>query len=364
VIKKIINIFSRPVVLNYTLPLVMIYLVIGTVAQKYIGLFEATKIFFSSYILWIGFLPLPGLPVLLGLIFINLVFKLVFKSPWTTKNLGVILTHIGVMLLLLGGVFTALFSEEGYVDLAQGDKKSYVSDYHIRQFVVLDNQDREIFAINHSDLKQHNVIPLANLNLELKIKEHCQNCKIEKRSESDDTHKGMAQFMRLDRGKLDREDEKNMAGVTFSIKGSDNKGTYLTLENVPKLPEITIDGREYRFALRRQQRQLPFTVELLNFKKEMYPGTDLAKSYSSRVRIIDRDMAWESLISMNEPLRYKGYTLYQSSFIQTPQGDMTVLAVVKNAGRVFPYISGLALSLGILIHLFVRRQKGKKRAHA
>ncbi len=363
-IKKIINIFSRPVVLNYTLPLVMIYLVIGTIAQKYIGLFEATKIYFSSPVLWIGFLPLPGLPILLGLIFINLVFKLVFKSPWTIKNSGIIITHIGVMLLLLGGVFTALLSEEGYIDLAQGDKKSYVSDYHIRQLVVLDNEDREIFAINHNEIKAEDVVHLDELNLELKIQEHCQNCKIEKRLEGDDTHKGMAQFMRLDRVKLDHENEKNMAGVTFLIKGSDNDGTYLTLENVPKLPEITVDGDKYRFALRRQHRQLPFTVELLNFKKEMYPGTNLAKSYSSRVRIIDKDMTWESLISMNEPLRYKGYTLYQSSFIQTPQGDMTVLAVVKNAGRAFPYISGLALSFGILIHLFVRRQKGKKMSHA
>lgn len=359
-IKKVISIFSRPVILNYTLPLVMIYLVVGTIAQKYIGLFEATKIFFSSYVLWIGFVPLPGLPILLGLIFLNLVFKLLFKSPWTIKNSGIIITHIGVMLLLLGGVFTALLSEEGYVDLAQGDKKAYVSDYHIRQLVILDRENNEVVAINHNDLTQGDVIQLENLNIELDIKEHCQNCKIEKRVQGDNNYKGMAQFMRLDRGTLDREDEKNMAGVVFGVKGSDNDGTYLTLENVPKLPEITMGDNEYRFALRRQNRQLPFAIELLNFKKEMYPGTELAKSYSSRVRIIDNDMTWEALISMNEPLRYKGYTVYQSSFMTTPQGDMTVLAVVKNAGRAFPYISGLALSLGIIIHLFVRRKKAKK----
>lgn len=358
--KKIINIFSRPVILNYTLPLVMIYLTVGTVAQKYIGLYEATKIFFSSFILWVGFLPLPGLPILLGVLFLNLAFKLFFKSPWTFKNSGIIITHVGVMLLLLGGLFTAIFSQEGYMDLAQGDKKSSVRDYHTRQLVVLDQDDHEVVAIDHDQLNKNNIIHLAGQKIDLEVMEHCRNCKIERRGDVDGNYKGMAQYMRLNNKPLYHEDEENLAGVTFTLRGSDNDGVYLTLENVPKYPSIIINGDEYRFALRREKRDLPFTVELLKFKKEMYSGIEMAKSYSSRVRVIDGATTWEALISMNEPLRYKGYTLYQSSFMSTPQGDMTVLAVVKNVGRAFPYISGLALSLGIIIHLFVRRRKNKR----
>jgi len=85
----------------------------------------------------------------------------------------------------------------------------------------------------------------------------------------------------------------------------------------------------------------------------------MAKSYQSRVRIYDGKAQWESLISMNAPLRYKGYTFFQSSFIATPDGDISVLAVVWNAGRAFPYISGIAMCLGIILHMFVRRRKNK-----
>jgi cytochrome c biogenesis protein ResB len=153
------------------------------------------------------------------------------------------------------------------------------------------------------------------------------------------------------------EDEENMAGLTFAVKGEEIEDVYVVLENVPKLPEIEIAGETYRFELRKQRRTLPFQIELLEFRREMHPGTDLAKAYSSRVRITDGAAQWESLIRMNEPLRYKGYTLFQSSFIETPDGDISVLAVVWNAGRSFPYISGLVMCLGIIVHLFVRRKK-------
>ena len=57
---------------------------------------------------------------------------------------------------------------------------------------------------------------------------------------------------------------------------------------------------------------------------------------------------------MNEPLRYKGYTFFQSSFIEGPEGETTVLAVVKNYGRLFPYISSIIMCIGLLFHLSLK----------
>ena len=56
---------------------------------------------------------------------------------------------------------------------------------------------------------------------------------------------------------------------------------------------------------------------------------------------------------MNEPLRYKGYTLYQSSFIQGGGKETTVLSVVHNMGRMFPYISSIIICIGIVVHLLI-----------
>ena len=354
---KISETLARPAILHYVLPVVMLYLVIGTVAQKYIGLYEATKIFFSSPILMLGgFIPLPGLPLLIGLIFINLSFKLLFKSPWTWRNAGIIVTHIGVMLLLVGGLFTALFSSEGYIDLAPGQTKSFVTDYHTRVFVVMDNEGTIIKRFEHDALSVGQTLTIPTTPLKIEILEACRHCKIIARQDATDAYQGMAQHMSLQADTPRKLNEENFSGLTFAIKGSDNNGVYTVLEGIPKLPKVTADDKTYHIELRREQRKLPFRIELLEFKREMHPGTAMAKAYSSRVRIYDGDAQWESLIQMNEPLRYKGYSFFQSSFIETPSGDMSVLAVVWNAGRTFPYLSGIAVCLGMILHMFARRQ--------
>ena len=64
---------------------------------------------------------------------------------------------------------------------------------------------------------------------------------------------------------------------------------------------------------------------------------------------------------MNEPLRHKGYTFFQASFIDDSEVETTVLATVKNYGRLFPYISSIIMSIGLLIHLLVMMPKMVKR---
>lgn len=357
---RIIRTLSSPTMLHYVLPVLMLYLVAGTIAQKYIGLYEATNLFFSDLVFWLGPVPVPGLPVFIGLMIINLCFKLVLKSPWTIQNSGIIVTHISVLLLLLGGLLTMLMSEEGYIDLAEGEQKNVIADYHMRDFVILDGEGKELHAVHQKALAQDDVLEFAGYPFKINILGACRNCKITARQADDNTsYFGMAQYMQLSNDKLRLEDEMNMSGVTFALEGTDSDGVHLVIESVLKWPKFVAAGKEYQIALRKQQRRLPFRVELLDFKREIHPGTALAKSYQSRVRIHDDDAQWESLISMNEPLRYKGYTFFQSSFLETANGDVSVLAVVLNAGRTFPYLSGIVLCIGLLVHLWARRTKPK-----
>ncbi len=50
---------------------------------------------------------------------------------------------------------------------------------------------------------------------------------------------------------------------------------------------------------------------------------------------------------------------YQSSFLENKFSDISVLAVVKNYGRLFPYISSIIMCIGILIHLILKIPKNK-----
>ncbi len=359
--RKIYTLLCGPKLLHFALPAVMIYLIVGTVAQKYIGLYQATRQFFSSPIFWLGDFPLPGMPVFLALIFVNLTFKLIFKSPWDKGSSGIILTHIGAMLLLLGGLFTAFFSTEGYMVLPLEVKNATVSDYHIREFVIMDEDDNIVFLRNHKDIQIGDIIRIDGVAFHVTILEACQNCDITARENKTDNHKGMAQHMQLSSAPLRQKNEENVAGMTLQITNNDTVDIHTIIEDVPRTPEAISGGKTYRFSLRRESRQLPFSVELIDFKKDTHPGTTMAKSYRSTVLIKDGNSVWESVISMNEPLRYKGYTFFQSSFIATPQGDISVLAVVWNVGRAFPYISGLTMCIGLILHLVIRRRTKKNK---
>lgn len=360
--QKINDFLSSAKLLHFTLPVLMVYLILGTVAQKYIGLYQATNIFFAAPIIWVyDVFPLPGMPVIVAMIFVNLLFKIIFKSPWKKHNAGIILTHIGAMLLLLGGLFTALYSSEGYMDLVESETSAIVSDYHDREFVIVNEETNEVVErYDHAQLYEGQHIKFNTFPIDIKILEYCQNCEITARSEEEKTpaHQSMALHMKLVAKEKEKNDEENFAGMAFSYSLGKFKQIHTILEEVPQHPRITIENVNYRFELRRAQRVLPFEVQLLDFKKENYPGTQMAKSYSSRVLIKDNGTSWESVISMNEPLRYKGYTFFQSSFARTQSGeDVSVLAVVWNAGRAFPYISGIVMCIGLLMHLFIRKRK-------
>ena len=86
----------------------------------------------------------------------------------------------------------------------------------------------------------------------------------------------------------------------------------------------------------------------------------MPKSFSSDINLIENMIPRHVLIKMNEPLRHRGYTFYQASFLEGELSDISVLAVVKNYGRLFPYISSIIMCIGILMHLILRIPRNKE----
>ena len=86
----------------------------------------------------------------------------------------------------------------------------------------------------------------------------------------------------------------------------------------------------------------------------------MPKSFSSDINLIENMIPRHVLIKMNEPLRHRGYTFYQASFLEGELSDISVLAVVKNYGRLFPYISSIIMCIGILMHLILKIPRNKE----
>jgi cytochrome c biogenesis protein ResB len=104
---------------------------------------------------------------------------------------------------------------------------------------------------------------------------------------------------------------------------------------------------------------LGFPIELRKFDIDRYQGTRKAMEYKSIVSVPNIE---SHQISMNEPLKYNGFTIYQASFEEDPntgQPVASVFSVNQDPGRWIKYLGSFIMSLGIVL-LFYYKKKAKK----
>lgn len=382
---------AQPDILFFTLPLLMGLLVVGTLAQKTIGIYAAEKQFFGAFLYWLGPLPLPAGLSLMGIFLINLTAKFFFKSEWSWHRAGSLLAHFGVLLLILGAIVTTLTAREGYVALNPLETSRTITDYHGRNLVVRAVEPKSegghkaappLLTLAHEKLKDGLKLGQAEgLPFDLTITKYCFHCEISRRDVSEQagwTRPG--KFMMLNKAPADPQDEKNMTGIEFEIKSGppldsdqpnseqhsehpqDTGTKYLTFDGFPKPPVITHGGKTYQISIERTTRPLPFSIKLNRFTREFHPGTQMERAFASDVTIIDpgHKIEFPVRIEMNAPLRYRGYTIYQSSFDVADGVESTVLSIVENKGQIFPYISSIIIACGLLFHLVRRMRRSKK----
>ncbi len=157
--------------------------------------------------------------------------------------------------------------------------------------------------------------------------------------------------------------------------------TYVEKERFSKATQSAVqfeyDGEEYwlglnsivrffskskAYVLSYGQVQIPlgFNVYLKKFNVGRYQGTKRASSYASDVFV--KDLGF-STISMNNPLKHNGFTLYQASFSENESGQPTasVLSVNKDPGRWWKYLGCLIMVFGICHLFFYKKWIGKRK---
>ena len=367
-VEKILKIISSPLIFSYTVLWLIVLVFFGTIEQKDIGLYASQMKYFSSYyFLFLNFIPLPGGRLIIALMTVNLFSSLFKKNLWRLKKIGIIIVHVGGLLLLLGGGITAYFSSEGNMVIAEGEKANHVNDYHTMELTFVNTSLEDSLEYTVFDaplLNVGNKITYDDFGIEIDIIDMIENVRIENRiSPADPIYKGLLKDFVLLPKQPEKEATQNRPGIVIKIQGSGehSDGIYGVFLGQKTPDTFTLNEKVYFTEFRRKRTYLPFSIELTDFKKVMHPGTDIAKSYSSEVNLIEDNNPRRILIRMNEPLRHKGYTFYQASFIDDLAKESTVLATVKNYGRLFPYISSIIMSIGLLIHLLISLPKTLKK---
>ena len=370
--KDLFHFFGRTEVSFYTFLWLAVLVTLGTLAQADMGLYAAQQKYFSSFFFSFYGVPLPGAYPTLGVCFLGLLSKLVAGTQWRNqKKLGTIVVHIGVLLLLFGGFLTAAFSEEGNMVIPEGETTNVLSHYHDVELAVINHSNKDqdsVVAFQEGWLEKGKILKDSDLPYQLKVLEYYTNCAVirrGKKSEAPAHYKGFSKNFIVTEIPNSKESESNRSCLLFEVTGAEEvDGVYAIYEFMSIAQTLKFSDQSFSLELRRSQTHLPFSIELVDFVKQTYAATQMAAAYKSVIVLKDGDLNQRKVIQMNEPLRYKGYTFYQSSFMQgSDDSETTVLAVVKNIGRTFPYISSLIMCLGLLLHLMIQIPqliKGKK----
>ncbi len=120
---------------------------------------------------------------------------------------------------------------------------------------------------------------------------------------------------------------------------------------------VEAGGREWRLQLRFRREYKPYSVRLDDVRRINYSASETPRDYSSYVTFTDVASGAEQKgrIWMNNPVRYRGETFYQSTYSTVDLGDgetgeLTGLQVVENAGWLVPYVACVLAFWGMLVH--------------
>ena len=357
----------------------MILIFVGTLAQVEYGINQVLDMYFRSFVaIWrvpgtIVHVPLPGGFTVGTVLMINLLTSHFYRFRLSWKKSGILLTHFGLITLLLGELFTALYARESALRLTEGQTKNYSEAYRENEIAITDRSDPQFdktMAIPESALEvgtQHHV-PQSTIRAE--VRGYFANSTILSRTgqtpppDAPQATQGLGtNLFARELPRVSKDDQGDRAVAWLELFGpSGSLGTWMVSNAFNQAQSFTFEGRPYTIEMRPRRYYKDFSLSLIEFRHDVYPGTTKARNFSSLVRLDDpsRSEDREVLIYMNHPLRYAGLTFFQQGY----EGDATtILQVVRNPSRHLPYIScilvfaGLSIQFGIGLFAFINRPK-------
>lgn len=351
----------------------------ATLAQVQLGIWGVQDKFFHAFFV-LEHLPgttnqlpvFPGGYFIGGLLLINLVAAHAYRFKLERRKTGILLTHLGLILLLLGELFTSLMQVESNLRLDEGETRHYSESYRVNELAILDttNPDfNEVVAIPEAVLSDGGAIQHPKLPFQVRIRDYYPNATVQMRDQVPNAPPSLAttgigpRVAVIPLPLTYKQDERNAPAANIEFVGPEGTlGTWLVSPLLGMPQRFDYAGRTWEIALRFKRYYHPFAVTLLKFTHEKYAGTDIPKNFASRIRLKTDDAREdrEVLIYMNNPLRHAGLTFYQAGFDN--DDHTTILQVVRNPSWVLPYVSCVMMGLGLLIqfgiHLtgFVRKR--------
>ena len=413
-LKKLVKIFTSLRLTVTLLAFAILLVFIGTLAQVDEGLYNAQARYFRQWIIF-GLdlfgrkipLILPGGYLIGTMLLLNLVAAHVYRFQLSAKKIGIQITHLGVILLLVGQLVTDMRAKETQMRFVEGETKSYSESPRNYELVFVNGD--EVTAIPDKLFARGGEMKIDNLPFTIRVKSFWKNSEASFRAPMMQnapplTTNGVAvDFDFHQAPETKTMDDKNVPTAEIEIISANSSlgdwivsdwtddgemiaalqqnyeqqlGADMTKKIIGDLTQpqsVFAGGKQFTFALRPERVYHPFSLTLLKATHSIYPGTDIPKDFRSRVRLQNPQTGEnrEVEIYMNAPLRYVGLTFYQyqmdagEAAAQAGRAPSSVLQVVRNPAWLTPYLGCALVAIGLvtqfMFHLvgFISKRKTK-----
>lgn len=309
------------------------------------------------------------------------------------KRAGVVLVHGGIGLMMFSELLVGLTAVESQIALQEGEQTNFARDIRNFELAVVtpaegDQETHTVvagprllkgFAAEQLDKEgkvAKEAVPGAKvahdaLPFDVQVVSYFKNADI-RRLQTADKEKNLAtagigttwivEETRASAGTdSDSKVDYPAAYVKLTKKGTNESlGTHLVsvlLSEEGITDSVEVDGKKYDLSLRFTRHYKPYTVELIDVRKDDYIGTDTPRNYSSDIHLTDAQAGTDLKyhVWMNNPLRYAGETFYQSGYHKAPTTGIegTSLQLVTNTGWMIPYVACMIVAVGLLAHFTI-----------
>lgn len=391
---KVLRFFTSLKLTVVCLAFALVLVFIGTLAQVKMGLYIVQENYFQSFFVYSGgvdggmrFPVFPGGYLIGTILLVNLIAAHIQRFELKRKKIGIFTIHAGLIMLLLGQLFTEIYQVESFMRIPEGESRNYSESHRQSELAVVDTTDEKsdrVVAIPAALLRTGGEVVHEALPFKLVVKRFHGNS-LPELSETAEESGRFRKLLYKEQPPAVKMNDRDIPVVEVEVVAKDGTklgeftlsnwlselhlsglvreklGTFLP-PDFDRAPVVTHGGRQYSLSLRSTRYYKPYEIHMIDFQHDKYIGTDIPKNFSSRVRIVREETREdrEVLIYMNNPLRYDGETYYQGSF---ERGDVvSILQVVRNPSWLTPYLACTLVGVGLLTqflqHLigFVRKR--------
>jgi hypothetical protein len=299
-----------------------------------------------------------------ALLLLNLTLGGVIRIRKGWKHAGNLISHLGIIFMLVAGGVAHHFSERGNMAVGEGETSNTAEDYFEYVVEVAEIKDGKTASIHvirgkHlTDLKpgKTRIFRLPDLPFDLEIGGYLKNAvpvSITERAPSAGELQADNYYL------MERPDEINAEANTAAsyariVQRDGVKSDPFILAGASFHPfTVKHDGRTFTVDMRKRLWPMPFSLRLEEFTAAFHPGTMKPSNFVRKITRIENDSEAKYTIQRNEPMRYEGLTYFQASYGPPGAGPgqrmYSVFEIVRNPADKWPEYSLYIVTFGMLV---------------